>query len=234
MTLEKYLEIIYAIYESFYNQLDEYYKEAKFISSREGNAPIKYIVDKGELKVLVRKTVYSDYENNLHVHVALGLVKSALANKYTTEGMIVYPMNDKVVEEALNYVKEYKELFMNFQERKSFYSGNIRVTFESFEFSKEKENRTLEITLDLGNYKTVHLYVDVENRRLETTDEFYEKYLEEIIIPEKIIPDVIKEIVSSNNFPIEPLKDYERKINLWHPQNTEVKKERSKRRWLIF
>lgn len=234
MTLANYLELIYSVYENFYDKIDYYYKEAQFVSDVTGNVPIKFIVDNGELKVLVRKTQYSRYEDNTHVHVALGFYKPLLSNNYMVEGMVVYPLNNGIVNEALEYVEEYKELFKNLHERKSFYSGNYRVTIESFEFSKEKENRTMEIALSYGNYESAHLYVDVDKRYLETVDKFHEHYLDEIIIPEELIPDIIKEIAMSNNFPIEPLKESERTINMWHPNPVKKPKERSKRRWLIF
>lgn len=233
MTLEKYLELMYSVYENFYDRIDYYYKEASFVTNVRGNVPIKYMLDKGELKILVKKTVYSYYdEETKSAYISLGLYKPLLSNNYMVEGMVVYPLNNDVVKEALEYVEEYKELFKNLYERKSFYSGDYRVTIESYEFSKEKENRTMEITLNYGNYKTAHLYVDLDKRHLETVDTFNESYLKEIIIPEELIPDVIKNLSLSNNFPIEPLTDAERTIHMWHPKPVENKpKERSRRPW---
>ncbi len=233
MTLEKYLEILYTVYEDFYARIDEYYKSANFVTNVTGHVPIKFIIDKGELKVLIKKIIYSYHEESTFVYLAQGIYKPLLSNNYAVEGMTVYPLNNKVIEEALAFVNDYKELFTSIQERKSFYSGNIRVTMESCEFSKDKENRSLEISIEQGDYKSDHLYIDLDKRRLETVDDFYSHYLDEIIIPDEVLPETIKELALSNNFPIEPLTDEERIIHKWHAKN-EVKRERSKRRWLIF
>lgn len=234
MTLEKYLELIYAVYETFYLKIDDYYKQANFVSNITGNVPIKYIIKDGELKVLVRKTAYSNYEQNTHVHITTGLFKPLLSNNYMVEGMVVYPINNSAVKEALEYVEEHKDLFKNFQERKSFYSGNYRVTMESYDFSKEKENNTLEITINYGDYESAHLYVDFDKRYLETVDTFSNNHLKEIIIPEEIIPDTIKELAMANNLPISQLTEEELTIHKWYPQPIDNIQERSKRRWLIF
>lgn len=241
MTLARYLEIIYSVFANFYEKIDYYYKEAVFISDGEGNVPLKFTVDNGELKVLVKKTHYNEYGSNTHDYVAQGFYKPLLSNNYMVDGMGVYPLNNDIIKEALEYVERYKELFKNLHERKSFYSGKYRVTIESYDFSteKDKENRTMEIVLYYGNYESTHLYADIDKRYLETVDNFSLHYLDEIIIPKEVIPDVIKELLMANNFPIEPLKESERIIHEWHAPWQPMliglpPRERSKRRWLIY
>lgn len=236
MTLEKYLELIFSVYENFYDQLDSYYKEANFITDVTGNTPIKFVVDKGELKILIHKCLYSNYEKNKHVYMALGFYKSSLSNNYMTEESVVYPMHQEALKNAIDYVSQHKELFKSLQERKSFYSENNRVTIEALEFSKDKENATLTVSVSYGDYKTTHLFANLKERYLETVDDFPRSFLSEIIIPERYIPDVIKELSLSNNFPITPLTEEEKIIHVWHPWPPKVEspKERSMRRWLTF
>lgn len=224
---------MYSVYENFYDKIDYYYKKATFVSDKNGYVPLKFIIYKGELQVLVQKTIHNYYDGDTEkAFVSFGFYKPLLSNNYMVEGMNVYPLNNEVIKEALEYVEEYKELFKNLQERKSFYSGNNRVTIESYEFTKVKENRTMEIAYHYDDYKSAHLYVNLEKRYLETVDTFDSSYLQKIVIPEVLIPNVIKDLSMSNNFPVEPLTDEERIIHMWHPNPPSNKPlERSRRRW---
>lgn len=237
MTLEKYLEILYTVYKEFYTRLDDYYEKSQFVTNTTGYIPVKFVADDGTLKILIKKVIRSYYEEPTIAYLLQEIYKPLLSNNYAVEGMYVYPLNSSVLADAMAYVEDYKELFTSLHKRKSFYSGNIRVTMESCEFSKEKDNRSLEITIDQGNYKTDHLYIDLDTKRLETVDEFYSEYLQKVIVPEEVIPETVKELAYSNNFPIDPLTEEEKTVHKWHAKEErghQRVKERSMRRWLIF